>query len=384
MNERFRVGFLVNPIAGLGGRPGLKGSDDATAIQALAGSIDAEEIPAYNRALDFLTDLILKSGVAVAAPGPMGEGVLKKAMSCGGPIFEVAREPGGSKRFGETTREDTIRMAKRLLREQIDLLVFVGGDGTAVDVATAVEGQVPILGVPAGVKMFSGVFAETPATARRIVQELRPGFRTEPADVIDLDESSYKAGAWHVRSHATAKVPIGEGVQVSKGGDIPTEGASQADLVEWFKGAFDPATTYVLGAGTTIAAIKQHLGGGSPLGVDVFRGDAFVATDASEEQILAALDDGGPARILVSPTGRQGAVLGRGTAQVSPAVLERVGVQNVVILATPAKLLGIDHLFVDTGDPGIDAKFGEYVKVRTDPWTEKVFRLRRGGRPDGH
>src|SRR5687767_1335229 len=106
MTPRFRMGFLVNPIAGLGGRPGLKGSDDADAVRRIAETIEVEEIPAYARALDFLTDLILKNGVAVAAPGPLGEGVLKKAMSCGGPIFEIVREVAWSKRFGQTTRED--------------------------------------------------------------------------------------------------------------------------------------------------------------------------------------------------------------------------------------------------------------------------------------
>jgi predicted polyphosphate/ATP-dependent NAD kinase len=378
------MGLLVNPIAGLGGRPGLKGSDDAQRIREIAATVDAEEIPSYARALEFLTDLILPNGVAVTAPGPMGEGVLKKSMGCGGPIFEIVRDPGWAKRFGETTQEDTIHFARRLLREELDLLVFVGGDGTAVDVARAVDGRVPILGVPAGVKMFSGVFAETSTIARNLVKDLNRGFETAAVEVIDLDESSYQAGEWHVRALAHARVPVAPGVQVSKGGTIPTEDESEADVVAWFKESFDPATTYVLAAGTTVGAIKRHLGGGSPLGVDVFQQGSFVATDASEARILEALEGADKIRLILSPTARQGALLGRGTAQISPAVLERIGLEHITVVATPGKLLGLSDLFVDTGDAELDARFPAYIKIRTDPLTEKVFRIRKGGQPHGH
>lgn len=367
----------MNPIAGLGGRSGLKGSDDASRVAELAAAADAEEIPSYNRALDFLTDLILPKGVAVAAPGPLGEGVLKKAMSCGGPIFEVAREKGWSKRFGETTAEDTVHFAKRMLREDLDLLVFVGGDGTAVDVARAVDGAIPLLGVPAGVKMLSGVFAHTPKAAQAIVRSLAPGFATEPVDVVDLDEESYRSGRWRVASLASARVPVAPGVQLGKGGELPTEEESLSDLVAWFLPYVRDDVFYVIGAGTTTQALKAALGSGTPLGVDVYRGRTPVAMDVGEEGILEALGTEGSAEIIVSPTARQGAVLGRGTAQISPAVLERVGVEHVRVVATPGKLVGLSHLFVDTGDAGLDAKFGEYLRVRTDPQTEKVFRLRR-------
>lgn len=299
-------------------------------------------------------------------------------MSCGGPIFEVVRETGWSKRFGETTAEDTVRFAKRMLLEDLDLLVFVGGDGTAVDVARAVDGKIPILGVPAGVKMLSGVFAETPKAAHAIVRSLQPGFRSEPVDVVDLDEESYRSGRWQVRGLAHARVPVAEGVQVGKGGEIPTEEQSLADLVAWFQETLDEERVYIVGAGTTAHAIKEALGGGTPLGIDVYRGRQPIAIDANEEAILAALEAVSEAVILVSPTARQGCVLGRGTAQISPAVLERVGIGNVHVVATPGKLLGLTSLFVDTGDSDLDAKFPEYVRVRTDPQTEKMFRLRRG------
>lgn len=378
-DRRFRMGFLVNPIAGLGGRPGLKGTDDPQAAQEILAGLDPEELPAFQRALDFLTDLRLVRGVAVAATGPMGENVLKRTLSCGGPIFEISRERGWSKHLGETSAADTALFARRLLREELDLLVFVGGDGTAVDVARVVGDEIPILGVPAGVKMFSGVFAETPVVARSLVQELRPGFPTRPVDVVDLDEESYRAGQWRVRGLAHARVPEAPGVQVAKGGSIPTEDESIEDVVAWFREAFDPSRAYVLGAGTTTHGIKKHLGGGSALGVDVYRDGRFAVTDGGEPEILAGLEGARSPAIIVAPTSPQGCILGRGTAQISPDVVRRVGLENVVVVATPRKLLGVSSLFVDTGDADLDAEFPTYIKVRTDPLTEKVFRVRRGG-----
>lgn len=381
---RFRVGFLVNPVAGLGGRPGLKGSDDPQQIRPLLEGLEPEELPAYQRALDFLTDLLLPKGVAVSAPGPLGEDVLKQSMGCGGPIFEIVREPGWSKTLGQTTAEDTQRFARRLTREELDVLVFVGGDGTAVDVARAVENRLPILGVPAGVKMFSGVFAETPRVAQGLVKSLTKGFVTESVDVVDLDEHSYRSGRWEVRAYAHARVPVAPGVQVAKGGEIPTQDQSLQDLVAWFRETYDRDRTYILGAGTTVAAIKKSLGNGTPLGVDAYRNGRFAATDVGESALLEALDPAERATLIVSPTGRQGCVLGRGTAQISPAVVDRVGVENVVVVATPAKLTGLRDLFIDTGDAELDARFPDYIKVRTDAWTEKVFRLRKGFGDGGH
>lgn len=314
----------------------------------------------------------------VTAPGILGESTMKAALMAGGPIFEVARLPGWNKSFGTTTREDTVRLAKRLVEAQIDLLVFVGGDGTAVDVAQAVGDRVPLLGVPAGVKMFSPVFAQTPDQVVPLLNGLTAGFPTRPVEVLDLDEASYREGAWIVRAQAECRTLDAEGIQVGKGGPLASEADSTADLVAWFQQTREPGVTYVLGAGTTLGGIKKALGGGAPLGVDAWRDDAFVALDANEEQLLDALGAEGPAKILVSPTGNQGCILGRGTAQISPAVLDRVGVDHVIVVATPAKLLGLRELFVDTGDLALDAEFPDYIKVRTDPLTEKVFRLKRG------
>ncbi len=380
--HKLRIGFLVNPVAGAGGRAALKGSDDAGQIQSLVQSMTwGEGVNAFARGVQFVHRLDRSRAVVVTPPGPMGEDVVKAGTRAGGPVFEIVRLPGWNKTFGTTNREDTVRFVERLVDARIDLLVFVGGDGTAVDVAQALIGRVPMLGVPAGVKMFSPVFAQTPELAALLLQPLGPKFATHEVDVLDLDERSYRDGAWVVAHQTVARVPEGEGLQAGKGGATPTEGEGLEDLASWFWDAARPGVAYVLGSGSTVGAIKTALGGGTPLGVDVWKDGEWLARDASEEELLAVLGEEGPATIVVSPTGTQGAILGRGTAQISPPVIERVGVADVVVVATPSKLLGLRELFVDTGDPDLDRSFPDYVKVRTDALTEKVFPLRRGPAP---
>jgi predicted polyphosphate/ATP-dependent NAD kinase len=379
--RKLRVGFLVNPIAGLGGRAGLKGSDDPERLAPILAAAEwNDETQAFARGAACVRKLDRARMVLATPPGVMGEDVVKAGTKYGGPVFEIVRMPSAAPPFGRSAAADTARYAQRLVEARIDLLIFVGGDGTAADVARAIGDLVPILGVPAGVKMFSPVFAETPEVAAFLVNRLAPGFPTRSVDILDLDERSYLEGGWIVRAHAAARVPDEPGVQAGKGGALGGEPEALEDLVAWFREHRKPGVSYVLGSGTTVAALKADLGGGTPLGIDLWRDGEWLVEDANEEQLLAALGEEGPAEILVSPTGGQGAVLGRGTAQISVPVLERVGPSNVFIVATPGKLLGLRSLFVDTGDAELDAVFPDFVKVRTDPLTEKVFPLRKGAK----
>lgn len=378
--RKLRLGVLVNPVAGIGGPHALKGSDDRTRTQPLvaASTWDEDGNRAFARGAAFVQALDRAKVILVAPQGVMGEDVVKRATLMGGPVFEVVRIQGWDKDYGATTREDTLGFTRRLRAADVDLIAFIGGDGTALDVATGAEGKVPILGVPSGVKMFSGVFALTPQAAAITCNHLSPGFSTRSVDVVDLDERSYLEGGWIVRAHAVANVPEADALQVGKGGSPEGEESALEDLVAWFQQTQQPNVTYVLGAGATLGAVKAALGGGTPLGIDVWRDGAFVGQDADEARLLETLGESGDARLIVSPTGSQGAVLGRGTAQVTVPVLERIGVENVTIVATPGKLRGIRHLFVDTGDADLDKAFPDYVKVRMDPYTEKLIALKRG------
>jgi predicted polyphosphate/ATP-dependent NAD kinase len=378
MADRFRVGFIMNPIAGLGGPSGLKGSDDAEQIKTLLSKVPFHETRSFQRAVETFSKLPLAGGVVVTAPGILGAEALKETIARMGPVIEVVRLGIAGKGYGQSTAEDTRLFAAALVEREIDILVFAGGDGTAIDVAEAVAGRVPILGIPTGVKMLSGVFAQSPAMAREILRSLKKGFATREVEVIDLEESSYQDGSFIVRAHTTARTPETPGIPAGKDAGAATEAEGLLDLAQWFEGTLEPEGLMILGAGTTTKALKQVLGEGTPLGVDAYVGRRLVAKDAGEEALLALLDSHSSARIIVSPTGGQGCVLGRGTAQISARVVERVGVSSVQVVATPAKLVGIHELFVDTGDAALDAAFPEFIKVRTDPFTEKMMRLRRG------
>lgn len=382
MSRRFRIGFLLNPHAGLGGPAGLKGSDDRGSLDPILEETRYEDTPSVRRTVEAFSGAPIDGGVVVSAPGILGVEALKATIGRSGPTFEVFRLGVPGKPFGQTTAEDTRRFAAALADQDLDLLVFAGGDGTAVDVAQAVQDKVPILGIPTGVKMFSGVFAQSPGTAREVLNGLRPGFPTKEAEVLDLDEASYQQGVWKVRAHATARTPEDEAVQLGKGGSSATESEALADLVDWWHDAQEPGVLYILGAGTTTHALKRGVGeDGTALGVDAVVDGSFVATDADAPTLRQLVGEHGSARIVVSPTGGQGCVLGRGTAQIAPDVVEAVGPEHVVVVATPSKLNGVFELFVDTGDPDVDAAFPDYVRVRTDAFTEKMFRLRRGPKP---
>jgi predicted polyphosphate/ATP-dependent NAD kinase len=348
------VGLIVNPIAGMGGRVGLKGTDGDEAL-ARARALGAE--PVAPARADAVAARLVAAGVEVRRVAP--------ASAAG-------------------TRE----AAADLSSGGIPLLLFVGGDGTARDVCAAVGTSVVALGVPAGVKMHSGVFATSPgAAADAAITWLRSSARsTREADVVDVDEAAMREGRMEVRVFGELRVPDVPGrVQSPKasGGAASSAGELAALAAEVVRRL--PSGLVVLGPGTTTRAVGAALGVQTTLlGIDVVRvgGTAanvvasVVAADAGERDILAALD-GQPAVAVVSPTGGQGFLLGRGNQQLSPAVLRAVGPGNVVIVATNAKLaaLGGRPLYVDTGDASLDGALAGHRRAITGPGRESVVRV---------
>ncbi|WP_440006237.1 ATP-NAD kinase family protein [Halomicrococcus sp. SG-WS-1] len=352
-----RIGVVVNPIAGMGGRVGLKGTDDRVEEARERGA----ERRAPDRAVATLEALRERArDVELLTYG--GEMGAAEARAAGfDPV--VVGEPADE----ETTAADTREAVRRLLAEDVDLLLFVGGDGTAVDVAETLEdgdASVPILGVPAGVKIYSSVFAVTPETAGRIAA----GFdRVEEREVNDIDEDAYREGEVHAELKAIARVPVADGLQSSKqlgGGTVESLAAGVADDVE-------EGVTYVFGPGSTVGAIESELGfEGSPLGVDVWRDGTVLVRDASEAEILEHLGDRNV--VVVSPIGGQGFVFGRGNDQVSPAVLRQ---SEVTVVASKAKLDGVGVLRVDTGDEAVDESLRGWRKVRVGRFERRMMKV---------
>jgi predicted polyphosphate/ATP-dependent NAD kinase len=341
-----RVGFVVNPIAGMGGRVGLKGTDGKVAEAREKGA----EPRAPERAREALDSLAETDGIELlVAGGRMGA---SPAHDAGFDPTVVSDPPD------ETTADDTREAVRRFEEHDTDLILFVGGDGTAVDVAETLDSETPILGVPAGVKIYSSVFAVSPRAAGRIAATFE---RTESREVNDIDEDAYREGEVHTQLQAIVTVPVAEEMQSSKqlsGGSVETLAAGVAADTE-------PGTTYVLGPGSTLGAIKRELGfEGTPLGVDIWRasdggtGEVLVR-DASADEILDNLGERNV--VMVSPIGGQGFVFGRGNQQISPAVLRQ---SDIEIVASRRKLDGIGALRVDTDDPDLDDELRGWRKVR--------------------
>jgi len=349
-----RVGVVVNPIAGMGGRVGLKGTDGHVAEARRRGA----EPRAPERAVEALRSLHdnAPETTVVTWGDPMGE---REARAAGFDPTVLGRPDG------ETEAADTRAAVRAFLDAGVDLLLFVGGDGTAVDVADALgDADVPVLGVPAGVKIYSAVFAVSSSAAGRIAASFE---RTERREVSDIDEDAYREGEVRATPHAVVSVPVADAVQERKqslGGSVEGLARGVADEV-------DPAVTYVLGPGGTLGAVAAAIGfEGSPLGVDVYRDGEVLVRDGSAAEIRAALGDRNV--IYVSPIGGQGFVFGRGNDQLSPAVIRDCAVR---IVASREKLADTAVLRVDTGDPDLDESLRGWHRVRTGRVEHRLVRV---------
>lgn len=344
-----RLAFLLNPIAGLGGTVGLKGTDGTEVL------VEARRRGARESAAERATVALASCSARVrvlpwdAVGDPMGEAVLREA---GFRNLSVQYRPTRP----QSIAADTIAAGRAFQAARADLVVFAGGDGTAWDLVQGLGGtpEIPILGVPCGVKMHSGVFLEHPSDLGGALDAWLEAPGSEEAELVDRDPP--QEGPVVLRG--IARVPrISQPLPGAKreyaGGDAEEE---RADLAQHFLDTQEPDTLYILGPGTTIGALAKALGvPKTPLGFDLVRGGRLVGRDVGEAEILAALAAAPQAEILLGVIGGQGFVLGRGTQPITPAVLRRVGPEHVRIFAGPSKLSGLQALRVDTGDPALDA-----------------------------
>ncbi len=365
-----KVGFIVNPIAGMGGAVGLKGTD-GTQILKKAVALGAKPV-APARAELFLTALepVKEDILLMVGPGLMGE-------------TEAKNQGYDYKVFGEqkpnTTPDDTVTVAKKIATQTVDLLVFCGGDGTARDVLKAVDVKTPVLGVPTGVKMHSAVFGIDPKSAARIASQYLYGFLPLwEAEVMDIDEEKFRQGRVSAKLHGYLISPYEPSlIQGAKMASPMTESElrNQAAMAVYVTEEMEENVVYVVSAGTTTRTIGDILDQKKTLlGVDIFVNKKIVAKDVNEQQILQAIN-GKPAKIIVTPIGGQGFVFGRGNQQISPKVIRKVGKENIIVIATENKMKHLRRLKVDTGDPELDAEFAGTIKVVTDYNIETVVKI---------
>lgn len=370
-----RLGLIVNPIAGLGGRVGLRGTDGAERLQqAHALGAVPLSIERAERALARLEQRCFGLRI-VAAAGVMGADLAASH------AFETDVLPRGRQRDGATTADDTRAATAELARRGVDLILFAGGDGTARDIHDVVGESVPILGVPTGVKMHSGVFATTPESAGDVVGLFMSGMARGPvrqAEVMDIDEDAVRGDAISARLYGAARVPDDRlRVQAAKSSAVPSDEGALDGLCAAVADAMDPRRIYILGPGTTTRRVMTRLGlPKTLLGVDAVRAGRLLGRGLGERELLEVVENE-PATVLVGVVGGQGSLFGRGNQELSPAVLRCVGVENIEVIAGLRKLLALDPplLHVDTGDPDLDAALCGYRRVHVAPRHTVVYRV---------
>ncbi|KXA91943.1 hypothetical protein AKJ63_00275 [candidate division MSBL1 archaeon SCGC-AAA259D18] len=358
--SEYKVGLVVNPIAGMGGKVGLKGTDGPRIVEK-ARELGAEPV-APERAVKALgrlrdTDLDLE---ILTFSDEMGEDEAK----------EVGFDPRVVQEIdsGETTPEDTKEAAAKFLEEEVDIILFAGGDGTARDLLELVDMDVPLLGIPTGVKMHSAAFVNTPEIAGRLVERyLRGNLPLREAEIMDVDEEAFRENELETDLKGFGQTPYDPRlVQAAKSPTV-TSGSEKEDqkaIARWVVEQVEEDRLYILAPGTTTRAVEEEMGISefTLLGVDLVRNGELLAKDVTERRILDEIEDDS-ATIIVSPIGKQGFILGRGNQQVSPKVVRKVGIDNIMILATPGKIAETSMLKVDTGDPDLDEEFQGYARV---------------------
>ena len=342
------LGFIVNPVAGMGGAVGLKGTD-GKAILEKAISLGAKPIAA-RRAETFLAALVEANDLRlVVGAGSMGA---EEAKKCG-----LAFEAVGESKV-QTTSEDTRDMAKSMLVARVDLLVFCGGDGTARDILKAAGLKVPVLGVPTGVKMHSALFAVTAQAAARVALGYLWGLLPlREAEVMDIDEQAFREGHLSAELYGYMLSPFEPHlIQGNKLESPMTENEvrNQVAVAIQIIEEMTPNTIYVMGPGTTTRTISDLLDQKKTLlGVDLFLDKKIISSDVNEKEILEATK-GKVAQIIVTPIGGQGFIFGRGNQQISSRVIRQIGLDNIGVVATKSKLDRLKSLRVDTGDLALD------------------------------
>lgn len=361
----FKLGLIINPIAGIGGSVALKGSDGVSA-QALALGAKPKANDRTQIALELLTPYLSHIKLYTAA-GSMGENSAK-ALDFN---THVVYAPSDL----HTTSEDTKATVKALLVENVDLIVFAGGDGTARDIASIVEDACPVLGIPAGCKIHSGVYAVTPKAAGRVVELMVTNqlVSLTEADVMDIDESLFREGVVKAKRFGQMKVPAQlEYIQAVKSGGKESDELVLQDIAAYVIDQMEEQH-FIIGSGSTTAYIMEELAlPNTLLGVDVIQEQELLFNDITESKLWELIDaptNGANKsfQLVITLIGGQGHIFGRGNQQLSPRIINAIGKDNIIVVATKAKLTELNSrpLIVDTGDSEVDQLLSGYISVTT-------------------
>ncbi|HJM19960.1 MAG TPA: ATP-NAD kinase family protein [Candidatus Thalassarchaeaceae archaeon] len=371
------VGLLVNPDAGLGGRLGFKGSD-GRAEQARSEGAEDRSGPRMHQTLLRLIELGADKVQFLTCEGRMGDSWLPEGVN------NVSKITGAEPSNAQDTKNAVIKMVEG----GIDALLYAGGDGTTRDIISTLQeigrDDLPLIGVPSGVKMHSGCFAATPQAAAEVLHAwFRGDLLVANTEVMDLDEEAYLRGEWKVRLYAEAMTPASP--RWMQGAKQRIETSDESEIIEGIAEHIgemmdeDDNLLIVWGSGGTLRRMAKHLGfEKTVLGIDVVQSSQIIAEDVNESDLLKLLSShDGKSLILLSPMGGQGFLIGRGNLQISPAVIRQVGIDGVLGIATPAKLLSLTTLRIDSGERTLDNEFRnkKYLKVLQGYRTTRLIKV---------
>lgn len=356
------LGLIINPLAGIGGSVGLKGSDGAEIVkEAFFRGAQCKSSIRAKLALEVLLGIKAKIKI-IACPQSMGENIVADM----GFDYQVLTDIS----IKNTSAEDTCKAAQQLLDQKVDIILFAGGDGTARDICSVVSDQIPVLGIPAGVKIHSAVYAVTPKAAGEVIAQLANGqlIDVKAHDVRDIDEDAFRNNIVRAKLYGEMRVPqAGQFIQSVKQGGIEVEELVLQDIAADIVQGMEDDVVYFIGSGKTTLAIMDELNiENTLLGIDAVLNHQLLKNDVSEVDILSYLEQYA-CRAVISIIGGQGHIIGRGNQQFSPEVLKTLGKENIQVISTKAKISALEGrpLIVDSGDNALDEAFNGTIEVTT-------------------
>lgn len=366
-----KIGLIINPIAGMGGKVGLKGTDGIDILDKAIKLGATQEAP--SKAIKALLKLnpIKEELLILTASSDMGENQCKAL----GFNYEVVHKSNNI-----TNPPDTLKTAKIMEERGVDLIIFVGGDGTARDVYRAVENRIVVLGVPAGVKIHSPVYGNTPELAGELaLLYLRDGnLHIREEEVVDIDEEAFRSNQVQTRLFGYLKIPYSKEFLQNKKAPTPLgEEASQKAIALDIIDNMKENTYYLIGPGTTTRAIMDDLNlPNTLLGVDIIKDKTIIKLDCNEKDILGILGKNG-GKLIITPTGGQGYLLGRGNQQISDKVLQRIGKENIIIISPNSKIIELsgNPLRVYTGEETTDHYLDGYYRVKVGYGMDIMYKV---------
>lgn len=361
-----KVGLIVNPIAGMGGKVGLKGTDGAMYKKAV--ELGAEPVT-VERIEDVLKLIKRDDLYFLSAPDKMGENYLKNTKF----KFEVVGEIEK-----ETKREDTKKIAQIMMEQKIKALIFVGGDGTARDILDVVGMNIPVIAIPSGVKMFSSAFVFSAHAAAEMINSFGDDFLEK--EILDIDEKAFRENRLDAQFYGTVRVPNFQGLLQGKKSASVVDGKikdKKKEVARYVTENMEEDCVYILGPGTTVKEIANIVGiEKTLLGIDAICNKELIGSDINEKDILKLIHENKKIKIIVTPIGGSGFIFGRGSRQISSEVLKNIGKENIIIVSTLDKVGGLETLHIDSGDYEVDKSISGSVDVIIDYNEEIIMEVR--------